>query len=66
LRAPIEAGFKASAMIVGLNSNEGVDFINILRALFALIFWRQKLQSWVLGLKFFAAKTSAKKVRVKC
>jgi len=34
--------------------------------LFASIFWRQKLQSCVLGLKFFGAKISAKKARVKC
>jgi len=29
-------------------------------------FWRKKLQSCVLGLKFFGSKIVAKKVRVKC
>jgi len=43
-----------------------VNFINILHAHFFPIFWCQKLQSWVLGLKFFDAKISAKKVCLKC
>jgi hypothetical protein len=37
-------------------------FINILRAHVAPIFWRQKLQSCILGLKFFGAKISAQNV----
>jgi hypothetical protein len=39
----------------------GDNFNNILHAHFAPIFLRQKLQSCVLGLKFFGAKISAKK-----
>jgi hypothetical protein len=39
----------------------GVYFINILHAHFVPIFLHQKLQSCVLGLKFFGAKMSAKK-----
>ncbi len=44
----------------------GVNFINILCTCFCTKFWRQKLQSCVLGLKFFGAKISAKKARLKC
>jgi len=34
----------------------GVNFINLLHAHFCTKLWRQKLQSYVLGLKFFGAK----------
>ncbi len=34
----------------------GVNFINILIRVFCTKFWCQKLQSWVLGLKFSGTK----------
>jgi len=40
---------------------QGVNFINVLRAHFCTKFWHQKLQSCVLGLKFFGTKISYKK-----
>jgi len=40
---------------------ELIDFINILGAHFAPLFWPQKLQSHVFDLKFFGGKISAKK-----
>jgi len=59
------AGTKAAG-IMFIKLTIGVDFINILRSHFALIFWRQKLQSCVLGLKFFNTKISVQKLLIKC
>jgi len=48
------------ALNVG-DSKAGVNFINILCAHFAPIFWLQKIQSCVLGLKFFWCQNNSKK-----